>query len=517
MMEEPILRYGTIGLKWCLFVAGIASYAYGLGHLAGVMLIALFVQTLQMILQFKRTRGIPFQITVTGSLMFNMYLLGVTGGLSSPFLLYVLADLLCVKLIMKRKLYYVVTAVYLVSIPIVFASSGITTIYEHRYYAVYGFYICLFYGLSAGLQWISGKVMREIRNAVTLYSHHRLHTRVLQHDRIRGLEQLLASVLNRSGKDVMLTFTKPGLQGTEQEWSHVYYANYLKLHPPARVKSYLVLPSITGDPYSTYVQGLKDRKGVPYGWLLIRAQRNEINILHQLYIRIVLMSLETAYDQEASAIEMQEKAVLLERNQIAQNIHDGIAQELFFISIQLFQLRSALPAEAEQEALPLLREIEKKVKDSHRGMRNYIMELKDEKRKINLHHAIETLLDRITANTGVTPVFRKSGWVPDERLEVEEAIYHLVEEAANNVIKHAKATRLQVNLEVTSVQWTIVIHDDGVGMEDITAAQVSGRFGLTGMENRIKSFNGAISFQSDLSSGTTVTAYIPRERTRAYV
>lgn len=101
-------------------------------------------------------------------------------------------------------------------------------------------------------------------------------------------------------------------------------------------------------------------------------------------------------------------------------------------------------------------------------------------------------------------------------MDLEGAIYHLVEEAANNVIKHAKAKHLHVTIEVTSVQWTVTIKDDGIGMKSVDRHQ-EGRFGLGGMESRIRALNGTISFQSEEAVGTTVTACIPRERSIAYV
>ncbi|MNY75125.1 nitrate/nitrite sensor protein NarQ [compost metagenome] len=73
-----------------------------------------------------------------------------------------------------------------------------------------------------------------------------------------------------------------------------------------------------------------------------------------------------------------------------------------------------------------------------------------------------------------------------------------------------------MRIEVTSVQWSITIKDDGIGMQTSEVYE-QGKFGLRGMENRIKALNGAISFHSEAAMGTTVTAYIPRERSIAYV
>ncbi|MBP1964807.1 sensor histidine kinase [Paenibacillus aceris] len=246
------------------------------------------------------------------------------------------------------------------------------------------------------------------------------------------------------------------------------------------------------------------------------AEKNELSVLHKMYIQFILMRLEAFHFSDEQLLDAEETAVAMERNTIAQNIHDGITQELFFISIQLFQLKNALPAHARDELLPYVAEIEKKVKESHRDMRQFIIELKNEKRKFNLHHAIEKLLQRITENTDVRPVFEHIGWVSQEQADIEGEIYHLVEEAAKNVIKHAKAKHLHVAIEVTSFQLMVTIMDDGIGMKKVGVHQ-EGKFGLGGMESRIRALNGTILFETEEAVGTTVTAFIPRERNIAYV
>jgi signal transduction histidine kinase len=371
------------------------------------------------------------------------------------------------------------------------------------------FFICMgtiHYGIKV--------VRNEYRKLMLVYATSSYVASAKNQGVIPYSEGVLKKVLD--DREVILCLIGASDSEKLQSWRQTYFTNYLKQNRPYSFKVYADVPSPTGEVLPFYIETLKDRQGNIYGWLLVQAGKDELTVLHKLYIHFLLIRLEADQFVKGELAQVAETAIAKERDIIAQNIHDGIAQELFFISIQLFQLKQSLPANTREETLPFVMEVEKKVKESHRDIRQFIIELKDEKRKINLHHAIEKLLQRVTEHTEVKPTFEKIGWIAHEQLDIEEAIYHLVEEAANNVIKHAQARHIYVRIEATSVQWAITIRDDGMGMK-LTKGNPGGRYGLGGMENRIKSLNGAISFHSEPGKGTTITAYIPRERSMAYV
>jgi signal transduction histidine kinase len=274
--------------------------------------------------------------------------------------------------------------------------------------------------------------------------------------------------------------------------------------------------SPVGDKVQLYVQALRDAGGQRCGWLIVETEERALSWMDIVYIRLTLMKFVHHYEMSSRFAAMQEQAVALERDSIAQDIHDGIAQELFFQSIKLFQLKKTLQKEELASAMEIVTEIEDKVKESHRQIREFIVELKGEKRKFNLRDAVESMLQRIVAGSGIVLNFQLDGWVPRENIEIEEAIYHTIEEAANNVMKHAGAGQLFVKLEVTSVQWSVLVQDDGKGMNP-DGGPVSGKLGIRGMKSRIEALNGILSIQSEAMRGTTIKAVIPRERSSAYV
>lgn len=513
-LQKKTGLYVFLAFRWALLLIGLFLYARNNPITPGLVLIAVLFQTLFSFAQIRNVKKLRL-LTAIIDICFSLYVISQTGGLSSPVLIYSFAGLLTFKRFVTWHVYYAIIFLYSLLVPLLFTSADSLSmtgyLIKHFNYSL----VVLLFFLSTGMTHYGIKVVRqEYRKLMMVYGSSSFAASVKNQGIISYSEGILKRVLD--DREVILCLAGVSDSEKPRSWRQTYYTNYLIQNRPYGFKLYTDVLSPTGEVVPFYIETLKDREGTIYGWLLVQAGKDELTVLHKLYIHFILIRLEADHFVKGELAHAAETAVAKERDSIAQNIHDGIAQELFFISIQLFQLKQSLPADTREATLPFVLEVEKKVKESHRDIRQYIMELKDEKRKINLHHAIEKLLQRVTAHTEVKPTFEKIGWIAHEKLDIEEAIYHLVEEAANNVIKHAQAKHIYVQIEVTSVQWAVTIRDDGMGMR-LSKGNPGVRYGLGGMENRIKSLNGAISFHSEPGKGTTITAYIPRERSMAYV
>lgn len=508
--------YVFFGGRWVLLLMGLLIYTKSGSVTPGLLLAAVLFHTAYSLLYlFKMGKNAAVAASAV-DIGFGVYLLWLTGGLSSPFLIYCFTGLLMLKRFVTWRRYYAITLSYALFLPMIFAATSERPAYIYLLnHFDYSFIVLGYFCLISFAHYTIQIVRKQYRKLVMIYSSRFMARQPRNQGSIPYLEGLLKKILDE--REVILCMESDRQNEKVHSWKHTYFTNYMKQNVSLNgQRMYAKLPSPTGELESLYIQTLLDRSGESYGWLLVKAEKNELSILHKIYIQFILMRLEAIHFSDEELLEAEEAAVAIERGTIAQNIHDGITQELFFISIQLFQLKNALPVHAREEMLPYVTEIEKKVKESHRNIRQFIIELKDEKRTVNLHYAIDKLLHRITENTGVKPIFEHIGWVSQEQVDIEGAIYHLVEEAANNVIKHAKAKHLHVTIEVTSVQWMVRIKDDGIGIKTVDRHQ-EGRFGLGGMEGRIRALNGTISFQSEEAAGTTVIAFIPRERSTAYV
>ncbi|MHA6481786.1 sensor histidine kinase [Paenibacillus sp. strain BS8-2] len=506
--------YLFLGCRWALLVVTLLVYAIQYGsHLseAGLAIAAIACLTFYSLAMLHTTEQKQKSVAIIAAdLLAGAILLYAADSFTYALLCYGLSGLLILKLYIGRKLFHVIAVSYILLLPIVAyqlsQSSSLPYVTDTSEYWVL---VLIFYIVV----WIEGRasslVIRHLRSLARIYASTdtapNLDLRLPE--AIARTEKSLRSLLQH--RDLWLCLDSPLLRERDKSIQHIYYAQRLAEHPPIIKSGYIQSFSPVGEQTELYVQALQDASRHRYGWLILKTDERKLSWMDIVYIRLTLVKFAHQYEMGNRFAAMQEQAVALERDAIAQDIHDGIAQELFFQSIKLFQLKKVLQQDHASSAIDIVTEMEGKVKENHRQIREFIEELKGEKRKFNLQDAVESLLHRIVDGSGVELTFQLEGWVAKEKIEIEEAIYHLIEEAANNVLKHASARQLFVKLEVTSVQWTVLVQDDGKGM-DTEAASIHGKLGIKGMKNRIETLNGLLFLQSDSGRGTTVKAVIPR-------
>ena len=113
--------------------------------------------------------------------------------------------------------------------------------------------------------------------------------------------------------------------------------------------------------------------------------------------------------------------------------------------------------------------------------------------------ALETLAGRASIPVDVATTL-------EERLpaSVEAAAYYIVAEAVTNASKHARASRVQVNVDHTNGRVLVEVADDGVGGADQRRGS-----GLRGLRDRVEALGGELALESPAGAGTTLTARLP--------
>ena len=216
--------------------------------------------------------------------------------------------------------------------------------------------------------------------------------------------------------------------------------------------------------------------------------------------------------QKNAAADSQEVVAANERRKIAQEIHDGIAQELTGVVLTLEACQRAIDrdpaalsaslAKASREARATLAEV-----------RQYMAALRaKEGGEINLPSTVARLVDDIRRQTGLRVEMEENG--PERELEppLERAVMRIVGESLRNVAQHAHATTAKLRLGYNQNDITIVVEDDGVGFETeptMTSATENGHFGLAGMRERAESIGGTLTVLSEPGRGSVVTATLP--------
>jgi signal transduction histidine kinase len=222
-------------------------------------------------------------------------------------------------------------------------------------------------------------------------------------------------------------------------------------------------------------------------------------------------------DQAAVAIEnarlvaqIGESASLEERHRLARDLHDSISQAMFSLTlhtraVQLAHSQHPPDRESVAQGIAELRELTQGV---HAEMRALIFQL----RPGALHD--EGLVAAVTKQAAA--VAARSGLAievagPDERLPlpeaVEEELFRLVQEALNNVVKHAGAHQVRIEFRTTDGELTIRVADDGVGFDPGTP--YPGHLGLTSMAERAARAGGRLRVDSRPSGPTVVEVLLP--------
>jgi signal transduction histidine kinase len=211
----------------------------------------------------------------------------------------------------------------------------------------------------------------------------------------------------------------------------------------------------------------------------------------------------------ARIIESQED----ERKRIARELHDQLGQTL---SAALLQLDSS--ATDEQRAGEPRGELQQLVRQMIDQVRRMAAELRPSiLDRYGLHSALERYTQELAARSQTKVDYESVGSTEqDERLgsEIEVALYRIAQEALNNVIRHAAATRISVILLREPRAVSLLVEDDGEGF-DVGAVREHPDekcLGLIGMEERANLVGGELVIESAPAKGTVIRAEIPLDR-----
>jgi nitrate/nitrite-specific signal transduction histidine kinase len=235
-----------------------------------------------------------------------------------------------------------------------------------------------------------------------------------------------------------------------------------------------------------------------------------------------LYTTQTLADQLAVAIdnarlyeETRQIAVMEERNRMAREIHDTLAQGFSGIILQLEAAEQAMGSDepALQRHLNQARNLARKsLAEARRSVWNLRPQALEQK---PLTEALKLEADRFSQTTGVSVKLNILGNKRDLPPEIEAGILRIFQESVTNVRKHAKATKVEVNLIFNDSTAELTVRDNGVGFKQKVAGDGEGgkkksdTFGLISMRERARGFGGTFEVQSRAGKGTLVKIVIP--------
>lgn len=239
----------------------------------------------------------------------------------------------------------------------------------------------------------------------------------------------------------------------------------------------------------------------------------DTNVLNDLIIGVAAALLayvwvsrrDVKHALELSKEKLMQEAVERERKRMALELHDTVCQAhagtIMHLELAGDSLSENPAAHAHvHRALQLVR-------GSMTEMRCALWDLyPEELQTVDLKNAIENLARDLASDNGLSVQFSLDGTIRRLPLEIERGLLRISQEAVSNVVKHAKAREVRIDLFLDSERARLSVKDDGQGFQpDLNA----GSFGLTSMQNRTKALGGIWTIHSEPGRGTEVHASIP--------
>lgn len=207
------------------------------------------------------------------------------------------------------------------------------------------------------------------------------------------------------------------------------------------------------------------------------------------------------------ASEVRERtAVTAERSRLARDLHDTLEQGLTGIHLQLHSIGNS-EEDASLDTRERLQAVDVLVKQCHAEMRQSIWNLRSVAlEQFDLAEAIERAARSIALGSDIRLEVKRTGTPVKLPPLIEDNLLRIGQEAVTNSVKHARPTRLTVELATGPKSVTLVVSDDGAGIQSPARP---GHFGLTGMGERAVRIGGKLEVTANPGGGTMVRVEVP--------
>ena len=198
-----------------------------------------------------------------------------------------------------------------------------------------------------------------------------------------------------------------------------------------------------------------------------------------------------------------------ERRRISRELHDDINQRLALLVVEMGRLETNFPvpfSAARQDFQSLAQRLAAISDDVRRIAYLFHPSILDD---LGLSEALEQLANEFSENTGIKTIVVQEDFGESLPQDISSCLYRIVQESLANVRKHAKASRVELELTCEDQDITLCIRDSGVGF-DLERARIDHRgLGLVSMRERVQSVHGRFEIQAEPGQGTRILVQIP--------
>jgi PAS domain S-box-containing protein len=269
------------------------------------------------------------------------------------------------------------------------------------------------------------------------------------------------------------------------------WADYLKRR---RTKRFLAVPMFIGGEVRGFV-GIRHFHGGSY-------RPEEIELTQALAHQVML-----ALQLNEFAEQGHRAAVFEERNRMARDIHDTLAQGFTGVIVQLEAAEDAISCGRQKEADRHLHRAAGLARQSLKEARRSVHALRpDSLERDNFWEALKGIIKGTTAGTALHTTCELRGKLPDLPPLWQENLLHIGQEALTNALKYAQAQNFRARLSSNGKGIRLELHDDGDGFDPKDRHD---GLGLTGMRERVQQMSGELEIVSSRGQGTKVIVVLP--------
>jgi two-component system nitrate/nitrite sensor histidine kinase NarX len=223
-----------------------------------------------------------------------------------------------------------------------------------------------------------------------------------------------------------------------------------------------------------------------------------------------------ALDKFAEESEQKQQLIQNERNIIANELHDSLAQTLASLRFQVRVLDQALQPTGEFSTINSIEQVEHGLDEAYTDLRELIAHCRIPVEKQGLVPSIKRVVEKFREETNTHILLQCECQNPDIPANMEMNVYRIVQESLTNIRKHANAHIVRVLLQCDEAgNYLVLIENDGKGFDKKAIQSEAGKhLGLTIMKERAKYLGGKLKIDSEPDEGTRVELrfkYVPEQ------
>ncbi len=225
---------------------------------------------------------------------------------------------------------------------------------------------------------------------------------------------------------------------------------------------------------------------------------DDANGILRTFAVLIGISLENA----RLARENRRMSLMAERQAIANEIHDSLAQTLAFSRMRMAVLQEAVRKQDCDLAQNCINDVKEALDDGKKSVRELITHFRCQMDPLGLRHALQELAGEFASRSGIEMEYTNPVTDFSMPLEHELQVFHIVREVLANIAAHSGASQASLNVLRIDGRYVFAIEDNGAGMTGTVLPE--GHYGLTIMRERARRIGAEIEVESARGNGTRV-------------